>query len=56
MEDIWTKYGFLAILIILYGAIGNPKGNTLKYMWFLYCAGAAAIGMNLFNLNEDDNK
>ena len=53
MEDIWQKYGFLAILIVLYGVIGKPTGNTLKYIWLLYCAGAAVIGMNLFNLNDD---
>ena len=56
MKDIWQKYALVGMLLFLYTVMGKPKGNTTRNLWLLYCAGSAVIGMNVFNLNNDDNK
>ena len=52
----WTMYyAFLAMLIWGYSVMGKPTGDTVRNLWIGYAILGGALGMNLFNLKEDEN-
>ena len=45
MDKMWQYFGLLGLLIVIYSAIGKPKGNTLKNLWLGYILFAAVLGV-----------
>tara|TARA_B110000285_G_C14941849_1_gene522407 strand:+ start:622 stop:777 length:156 start_codon:yes stop_codon:yes gene_type:complete len=48
-QMIWSLYGLSAVLIILYGVMAKPKGNTLRNLWLVYIFAAAVMGFIMYS-------
>ena len=47
--NVWSFYGLCALLIILYGIMGKPKGDTLRNLWLVYIFTAAVMGFLMYS-------
>mgnify|MGYP001216455737 CR=1 FL=1 len=48
-RKVWTYYGMLAVIIVLYSVMGSPKKGVVAKLWMGYCVGAALMGFYLYN-------